>query len=167
MATIAEQVYPRSIRILHWAVVALVVVQLVSADWMEEFFRRAEDGLPLGTLPDTAGSVLHALSGATILTLMIIRFFIRQKAGVPPPPKDLPRALQLLARANHLTFYAVLVLLPLSGVASLLIARDFGDVHEALKNVLYVLVALHLSGVAFHTFILRDGVVWRMLAWRR
>jgi cytochrome b561 len=166
MATIAEQVYPRQLRALHWMVVALVIVQLFSADWMEDFFRRAEH-LPLGTLPDTAGSALHALSGATILVLMAVRFLIRLKYGTPPLPSDLPRGLQLLALTNHFAFYAVLVLMPLTGLSALMFARDLGAVHEALKNVLYVLVGLHLAGVAFHMFVLRDGLLWRMLVIRR
>ena len=162
MAEIRDEVYPRRIRILHWTVLALVLVQLLSADFMSAFFRRAQD-LPLGTLPDNFGAYIHALGGATILVLMIIRFISRLKLGTPPKPRDLSPPLRLLASLNHFAFYVVLVLLPLTGVSALFFARDFGDVHEALKNVLYVLIGLHVAGIVYHMFILRDGVLWRMI----
>jgi cytochrome b561 len=57
----------------------------------------------------------------------------------------------------------VLVLLPLTGVTSLLITPEAGDVHELLVNVLYALAAAHILGALTHLLILRDGVFWRIL----
>jgi cytochrome b561 len=162
MPDVSAHPYPRQIRILHWLILGLVIVQWITASWMEEFFRRAKD-LELGTLPDTLGASLHALFGASILLLMLARLILRFKLGTPRPPSDAPRALQNLALANHLAFYLVLVLLPLTGVASLFFARDFAAAHVTLKTLLLVLIGLHVAGVLYHMLWLKDGLLWRML----
>lgn len=158
-----RETYPRSIVILHWTVVALIVAQLLTADGMEEFFRPANDsGLAPG-LPGPSTALMHAGFGATILVLVITRFVIRMNSKVPPPPPDLPKFMQFVARATHYGLYATLVALPVSGVIALLIAPAAGDVHVVLKNVLYALAAAHVLGALTHLFILRDGVVARIL----
>jgi cytochrome b561 len=166
MPQIAYQVYPRPIRILHWTIVGLIALQLLSADFMEAFFRRVEDQ-PVGILPDNAGALMHAAGGVLILILMAARFLMRLKLGTPPIPRDLAPPLRILARLNHFAFYVVLVLLPLSGASAVFFAREFGDIHETLVIVLFVIIGLHLAGVAFHMIVLRDGLLWRMLAIRR
>jgi cytochrome b561 len=75
----------------------------------------------------------------------------------------MPAGLKLLARLNHWAFYLVLVLLPLSGAASLFVTEDAADLHDVGTKVLLLLIAAHLAGVAYHTLIRRDGLIWRML----
>jgi cytochrome b561 len=162
MVDVAREPYPRKIRILHWTIVGLILVQWISAGWMEEFFRRVRDQ-PVGVLPDNAGAIIHALFGASILVLMLARLVIRIKSDAPGPPRDLSRPLWMLSLTNHLAFYAVLVAMPLTGLASLYFARDFAAAHVALKNLLLALIALHVAGVAYHMLVLRDGALWRML----
>lgn len=158
-----HETYPRSIVILHWTIVALIIAQLLTADGMETYFRPAgESGVAPG-FPGGGTALIHACIGASILILVIARFIIRMNSRIPPPPSDLPKLLQVASRLTHYALYATLLALPLSGVTALLITPESGDVHEALKNVLYVVAGLHVAGGLTHLLILRDGVFWRIL----
>jgi cytochrome b561 len=163
-AAAAAQPYARPQVLLHWLIVALVLVQWLSADAMEDFFDRYEDMGPPG-FPDGA-AIVHAGGGATILILMILRIAARIRYGAPPLPPDVPGYISLAAHLNHYAFYAVLILLPLTGVTALFIATEAADLHELLKTLLFLLIGAHVLGAAFHAFIRRDGVIWRMLTWR-
>ncbi len=148
--------------VLHWAVVALVVVQLVSSDGMEEYWNRVEGGAAPG-LPTESLPLLHAGSGAAILVLMIVRLALRRMAGTPPLPNVSP-ALRAAGRANHLALYGVLILLPLTGAAAVLAGAGWAaGAHNLLLTVLWLLVALHIAAALYHTFIRRDGLIWRMV----
>jgi cytochrome b561 len=158
-----RETYPRPLIILHWLIVALIVAQWLSSEGMEDFFRSAKDSGVAPGFPRPSLAMVHAGIGATILVLAISRLFIRMKSDIPPPPKDLHPILQFISRFTHYGLYAMLILLPLSGVASLLINPEAGDVHELLVNVLYALAAAHILGALTHLLILRDGVFWRIL----
>ena len=162
MQQAADQRYALSQILLHWSIVTLVIVQWLASDAMSEFFDRVEDG-EAGPVPDEPVALLHAGSGALILVLMLIRFGVRMQKGTPPLPVDMPAGLKLLARLNHWAFYLVLVLLPLSGAASLFVTEAAAGLHDAGTKVLLLLIAAHLAGVAYHTLIRRDGLIWRML----
>jgi cytochrome b561 len=153
--------------VLHWTIVALIIVQMLTADGMSEFFEPAKHSGIAPGLPGQGPALGHAVSGASILVLVLLRFALRLRYGAPPPPRDLPRLLQIVSRITHYALYAVLLLLPLSGAAALLVSSEAGDVHEALKNVLYALAAAHVLGAFTHLLILRDGVFWRMVPIRR
>jgi cytochrome b561 len=155
--------YPRTLVVLHWLIVALIIGQFVSADGMEDFFRDADDSGMAPGLPGSGTALAHAAFGATILVLVIARFIVRMMTDVPPPPRDLNPLLRLAARLTHYGLYAALVLTPLSGAAAILITPEAGDAHEILKNVLLALAAAHVAGALTHLLVLRDGVFWRML----
>jgi cytochrome b561 len=158
-----RETYPRSIVILHWTVVALVIAQLLTADGMEHYFRNAADTGVSPGFPGSGTALMHAGFGATILVLVITRFIIRINSKIPPPPSDLPKWMQVISRATHYGLYAALTALPVSGVIALLLAPEVGDVHKALKNVLYALAGAHILGALTHLLVLRDGVVGRIL----
>jgi cytochrome b561 len=152
--------------LVHWAVVALIFAQWLTHDAMEDFWDRVEDGDAAG-LPDDPVALLHAVSGASILLLMLIRIGLRLRHGAPPLPIGMPKALKLAAHLNHLAFYAVLIALPLAGATAILFGiEDAADIHGALFWLLVLLIAAHLGGVVFHTFIRRDGLLRRMLPGR-
>jgi len=160
----------------HWVVVVLVVVQYATK-WLPAGFTSLREGQLNGW---------HLAVGPTILLLMLLRLAWRLTHRTPPPPNDLPRSLQLLSRATHWLFYAVLIVLPvlgwvaasgygatptLLGVVPLpaLIAKDkslaetIGSIHGALAWALLVIIALHVSGALYHAVVKRDGVIGRML----
>jgi cytochrome b561 len=98
---------------------------------------------------------------------MLSRVLLRLRHGAPPLPADLNPLLKLAAHLDHFALYATLILLPLTGVTALFVWTGAADLHGLLVLLLFALVALHLLGVAFHTFVRRDGLVWRMLSRRR
>jgi cytochrome b561 len=149
--------------VLHWTIVLLVGVQWLSHDAMEDFWDAVEHGEAAG-LPDDSGAMLHGVSGATILILMLVRLATRLRYGAPPLSIDMPRILKLAAHLNHFAFYVILIALPLAGATAILFRwEDAADLHSALVPLLFLLIAAHLGGVAYHTVIRRDGLIWRML----
>jgi cytochrome b561 len=151
---------------LHWMIVALVVVQWLTHEAMEEFWDEVEHGEASG-FPGDPVALIHAGSGASILLLMLFRLFVRLRHGAPKLPADMPPILKFAARANHYAFYALLIALPLSGASALLLGiEDAADLHSTLVPLLFLLIAAHLGGVVYHMAIRRDGILWRMLPGR-
>lgn len=105
----------------------------------------------------------HFALGGLILGLMFWRLALRREHGAPPPdPAEDPR-LAGLARLVHLTFYGVLIALPLTGglawgTQSALLSLS----HEVLRAVLVVCILAHLCGAAYHHFVLKSGLLTRM-----
>jgi cytochrome b561 len=160
---IAVDAYSKLQIALHWLIVVLVAAQFVTAGAMEQFFDKAEDARELAGFPTDREAIAHAIGGGTILVLMLVRVGLRVAYGAPPPPPTLTRALQLVSRATHYAFYLLLVTLPATGMAALYINSEAGDLHLLLKNVLLILIAAHIAGTLTHAFILKDGVIRRML----
>jgi cytochrome b561 len=155
--------YSRTQILLHWTVVGLVIVQWLTHDAMEDFWDLVEDG-EAGGPPDDITALLHMASGASVLVLMLIRLVVRLRVGAPPLPAGMPRLLKLAAHLNHYAFYGILILLPLSGATAIFLGvEDAADLHGTLVPLLFLLIAAHIGGVIYHTFIRRDGLLWRML----
>ncbi|MGU3538462.1 cytochrome b [Methylobacterium sp. A54F] len=161
---------------LHWVTALLVAVVLPLA-WIATSLAR--DAPNKGNV-----FVLHKSVGLTILALVVLRLAWRATHPAPPDPAT-PRALNLLARANHWLLYAILLVMPASGY--LLSAyggrgtpyfwlftvpgftKDealhelFERVHVVGQWAVYALVVLHVAGTLWHLVIRRDGVHERML----
>jgi len=166
--------YSKRLVIIHW----LTLVLLIGAWLLGSNLADATD-LSKATL---AGYLVHGLVGTTILLLTITRLFRRIKDGAPPAAGK--AFMDKTAISIHYVLYAVLLLLPTSGVltiitsnagkallsgdANLLPKADGYDhvfaheIHEALVTLLIVLVALHLLGAIKHQFIMKDGLMRRM-----
>jgi cytochrome b561 len=130
---------------------------------MEDFWDRIEDGYATG-FPTEPAVLTHAVSGAAIFVLMAIRIAARLRFGAPPLPAGLHPLLKALAHSNHFALYALLLLLPLSGATAILSGVELAaELHGSLVWLLFLLVALHIAGVIHHTFVRRDGLIWRML----
>lgn len=147
--------------VLHWAVVALIVVQLLTGDLMAQYFRAL---MRAGAeRPEMGNAVWHAVSGALILVLMSARLALRLTHGAPPPKADSPGWDKVLSKLNHWLFYVVLIAMPLVGLGAYLIpSRTLANLHESTVPVLLALVALHILGALYHQFILKDGLIRRM-----
>ena len=165
---------------LHWAIVVLLIVQVTLG--------MIADELPLG-LEKLALLARHKSFGITILGLAVIRLAWRW-IDRPPPPRPMPRWQQLAANLNHWALYALLFAMPLSGwimsSASNYPVSWFGlaqlpdlvlpdrslkeqleEVHELLATILISLALLHVAAALKHQFFDRDGLLFRMLPWRR
>lgn len=127
---------------------------------------------------------LHKSIGITILLLTLIRLAWRL---VRRPPDAVERGLTaMLAKIVHWSFYAVLLLGPITGwiivstarlrVPTILfgvvpwphlplpgsLSEPMESVHEALAWIAIALFVLHVLGALRHQFMLRDPVIGRM-----
>lgn len=164
-------------KLLHWLVLALLVVQFAIAWLMPDISRGST---PTGLIG------WHLSVGVAILAVMIARLAWRLTHPAPSAPADLSPALATLSRVTHYLLYAVLIVLPmlgwanasargwavrLFGVISLpalaakgsALGHSLGDVHATLATVLLAIVALHVAGALYHALILKDRTVQRML----
>jgi cytochrome b561 len=164
--------YSKRIIITHWLTLALLIAAWFLGDAVNE--ARHEGAATIG------GYVIHSLAGAAVLLLTLARFAFRAKDGVPPAMGDTP--MDKVAKGIHYALYAVLVLLPVSGMmqvlgsdvgkailagdAALLPAKFEGvsshEVHEVLVTALIVLVAVHVLGALKHQFVMKDNIMDRM-----
>lgn len=148
--------------VLHWAVVVLIVVQLLTGDLMSEYFNAVMRAG--GDRPRMGNAVWHIASGSMILVFMGTRLALRFTHGAPPSKADSPEWDKVLSKLNHWAFYVVLLAMPLVGAAAYLIpSRALGKLHQNTAVVLLALIALHLAGVIYHQFIRRDGLIRRMM----
>ena len=148
-------VYSGKQMLAHWMVVALVLFQFLQGGSMETAF---DDGAING------GAIIHGLSGTLILGVMLWRLWMRRDHGAPPPPETEPSWLQRISRGVHYAFYAILIGMPLAGMAAVLTGSELlGSLHKLTAWLLLALALLHAAGAAWHGFVKRDGVVRRML----
>ena len=126
---------------------------------------------------------VHALFGLSLWILLIFRYIGRLRFP-PPPPADQSSAMQKLARAVHLTLYALLFIIPIFGIVTFiwhgrsldlgLVQLNFGvaknraifepteDIHGYLAYCVFGLATAHALAALWHHFIKHDGVLRRM-----
>ena len=164
--------YSKRMVIVHWLTLALLVAAWFLGDGLDE--ARHEGGATI------TGYIVHALVGAAVLLFTLARLYFRRNDGVPSPIGE--SLMDKVAKGVHHGLYAVLVLLPVSGVMTVmksdvskalisgdaaLLPKKFAgvpahDVHEILVTVLIVLVVVHMLGAIKHQFITKDGLMERM-----
>jgi len=155
--------YSRIQIILHWAIALLVVFQFVGHDaiqGMVEAFGLAassEESIPLLARA-------HVIAGILTFVLMLVRVFMRFTKGTPALPKEETAMMKMAARATHGMLYLALFLMPMSGAAAWFGQIELADtVHVTLKFVLLGFVALHVAAALYHQFILKNGLIKRMM----
>ena len=174
--------YSRTAMLLHWALAFLLVFNFALGERTEDL----RQGPELFWVMQ-----LHKSIGITVLLLSFWRLGLRLVTKRPAKAADGP-VLQLASSAVHWGFYAVMILVPLSGWVLVSTAKVqlptllFGaipwphlpnwghDVHEAAEEVheifaklMLPLIALHVVGAIRHQFLLKDALVERMVPARR
>lgn len=87
---------------LHWIIAALIITNIILGLSMTE--------------PDIPSLIaLHKSIGFTILVLSVLRLVWRWMNPVPPPPMGLNRWIRVSGRFTHYLFYALIIIIPLSG----------------------------------------------------
>ena len=163
-------------QLLHWLIVALLIVQVTLALWADE----------LHGMQKLAMLARHKSVGLTIMALAALRLAWRWANPTPPLPDTLKPYERRLARFTHALLYLLLFALPLSGW-TMSSARGFPvswfgffqlpdlvpknralyealvDTHATLACVLVAVVVLHVAAALKHHFVLKDDVLRRML----
>lgn len=162
-------------RTLHWVMAILILFNL----WL---------GLFHESLPG-AWKVMpvHKSVGLTVLALTIARLLWRVAHRPPPMPAAMPGWEKAAANVTHGLFYAFMLLVPLSGwimsspgdrplnwfflfdVPKFAVAKGDAIVgiahegHEIMGYAWAALIVLHIAAALRHHFVLKDGVMRRML----
>jgi cytochrome b561 len=168
--------FPRSLVVLHWLTLLLLVAVYCAMEFRGEF--------PRGSAPRELMKAAHYALGLTVLLLVLPRILLRLRSTTPsitPPPSA---ALRIAATAGHLALYLFMIGMPLGGWLLMsaegasvsfwglpvpaLVAPDkdlahlVEDLHETGATVGYFLVGLHAAAALFHHLVLRDDTLRRM-----
>jgi cytochrome b561 len=131
---------------------------------------------------------IHRPLGILILLLAALRVATRLSTRAPEFPPAMPQKERFVAKASERLLYALFLALPLVGWAMLsaghypivmfgavhlppiLPARPelyatLRETHTILAYLLFLTFLAHVAAVLFHTLILRDGLLERMVPW--
>lgn len=147
---------------LHWVIAALVFAQLIFGESMTEAIEAAEEGEAVSALEGTLAN-MHYYFGIAILVLVAVRLVLRLRSGVPPPPPETSGAIELAGRVSHWLFYALLVVVPVTGLLGFYYGDPYGEWHTYAKPVFIGLIALHVAASLYHQFWRKDGLMMRMV----
>ena len=164
-------------RLLHWTMAAMVLAML---------------GIGVAMVVSLANYhvlvSIHRPLGIAILILVVVRFVNRLLNRPPPFPALMSRAERLAATASEYTMYGLMFVQPLVGWGMLSAARYpvvlFGPVHlpfilphdpmlyavlrkahTVLAFFLFLTILAHVAAILWHTLIVRDGMLTRMVPW--
>jgi cytochrome b561 len=163
-------------KLLHWAVVLLLIAGYVIGWLMPDIRRGMSPGTPMN---------LHMSIGLVVLILIVGRLLWRFTHSVDVDP-GLPRWQHLSSVAVHWALYALALITPLTGwsyasargwpvtlfslvqlpplfAANSPTARAIGEIHESIVWLLLAVIAVHVGAALIHAFVYRDQVMQRML----
>jgi cytochrome b561 len=167
--------YSRVAITLHWTIAVLIIVNLAIGLLHETLFK--------GAIP------LHKSIGMLVLVLSIVRLGWRLTHRPPGLPATVKRWERGLAHAVHWLFYALMILIPLSGwvftsaspkrypldffgvvpLPMFPVAQDkavshmVAERHEQLAYLMIALLVLHIGAALKHRFLDRDLTLDRMM----
>jgi cytochrome b561 len=152
--------YTRAQIRLHWVVVVLVALQYLLHEGISEAF---DQGLRAGQMTLSPPAIGHMAGGLVVLFLVFWRLALRAEHGAPEPPAEEPGWARMAAKLTHFGFYAVLVLLPVTGgLAWGMASGAMSTAHEVLRAVLLAMILAHVGAVLVHQFVWKTGVMNRM-----
>jgi cytochrome b561 len=168
--------YGTTVKVFHWLVVALLIVQYPLGKLMPHIHR--------GMTPGDA-MTFHISFGIAILALMVLRLVWRITHPVAPA-SSLPAWQQLVSEAVHWLLYVLVFATTMTGwifasergwsislffatplprlpIEGSLLARSIGNWHGTMEWALLLLIGAHVAAAMAHTFIFRDRIMQRML----
>ena len=152
----------------HWGMFVIIVAQFYFGNNMKEMGK------------------YHIATGFAILLLMLIRFAWRASNPVPKMPDGTGSLQTMAAHGLHILFYAVLIGMPIAGVA-IVQGKGFpvsimgwfnlptifeksesgaelaSTMHGVVAKVILLSVLLHIIVALYHHFGKKDNVLKRML----
>ena len=150
-------------RSLHWATVLLVFFNLLLPGNIEEVVDLLDEG-KVPSASEMFPANIHIYAGIAILCLTLLRLAFRVVQGAPAAPAGEPAAFHLAGKISHGLFYAVLLLMPLLGIAKYYFGIDAaGDLHGGpMKVLLWALIGMHVAAVGVHQFYWKTNALARM-----
>ena len=158
--------WPLSLRLIHWASAALVIGTLGLGAYMVQLVQNPADRFDL--------TQTHKSIGVTVFTLTVVRLCLQILTTAPKAERFAPLLLRA-AKATHISLYALLLLLPLSGwlmatttpvrvptavfglfelpyplAPDLQTYRVAHAVHVAAAILLAILIVLHVAAALVH-----------------
>jgi cytochrome b561 len=132
---------------------------------------------------------IHRPLGIAILILVVIRYVNRQFSTLPPFPATMSAMERTAAHASEISLYALLFVLPLIGWGMLSAARFpivlcgslhlppilphsamlyafLRKTHTVLAYLLFLAFIAHFGAILFHTLVVRDRILSRMVPWK-
>lgn len=161
----ADRVAPRGYSlaqiVLHWTIAALVVLQLVVNEDVQDAFKDRSDSRPFDGEP---GAILHIAVGLTIFALAALRLGIRFVRGVPEPHDTNPALVNWVGHAAHVLLYAFLFAMPLTGAIAWFTGLELSaELHELGRLILIPLILLHALGALAEHFVFHTNSLTRIL----
>lgn len=164
-------------RWLHWIVAVAVLVMIPAGLVM------VQEGLPRA-VQDTL-FILHKNLGTLLIPVILVRVIYRLTHRPPPLPDTIPRWQRRAAALSHGMLYALLIVLPVSGLVRVRaggypielldrlgvgpwigrsepLAAAASALHAAAAFLMIGVLAVHVGAALHHAFIRRDGVWSRM-----
>lgn len=168
--------YNRVARTLHAAIAVMVIFNLatgIAGDALEKMW----NPFPL-----------HKGTGIIILVLSLARLGWRLTWTMPEWPATMGQVQRLVAKATHITLYALMIVVPVTGwimssanskypisiwglfewpklavAKGSALAEVAHEGHEILGYLMAALVAMHVAAALHHHFVLKDNVLRRMI----
>jgi len=132
---------------------------------------------------------IHRPIGILILILVVIRFVNRCFSTLPPFPPTMSPQERHIAHLSELLMYTLLFVQPLVGWGMLSAARYpivmwgslhlfpilprsvmlyavLRETHTILAYLLFLAIVAHFGAVLFHTLVVRDRLLNRMVPWK-
>jgi cytochrome b561 len=167
--------YGTTAKILHWTIVALLVLQY-AIGWLMPDVHGGPPGAPM---------IWHISIGMVILTLIVVRLLWRLTHPVAPET-SLPAWQRISSEGVHWLLYSLVLLTTLSGwlftsargwtvswfffaplpmltAGSRGLVKSLDGWHQNFMWALLILIAIHVVAAFVHLFHYRDGVMQRML----
>ena len=164
---------------LHWLTALLVPLAYLAIQVTEM--------LPRGALK-TQVYTAHQTLGVLVLAVTLVRLAWRPFAP-KPSPAEMPGAMRHASTAVHVLMFLGLLAVPVLGMLTQWLrgrgvemfglfalappftpdrpmARNLKEAHELLANALMLLALLHALAALFHQYVMRDGLIRRMLPGR-
>jgi cytochrome b561 len=168
--------YGTTARVLHWLIVALLLLQYLIGWLMPNIHRGMKPG---------AAMIFHVSGGILILVLIVLRLAWRLTHPVVPENSLAPWQ-RLSAKAMHWLLYALVLATTISGwlfasfrgwaislfyVAPLPMlasndaaaAKAINGWHQAMEWALLAMIGIHVASALAHAFIYGTRVMQRML----
>lgn len=185
--TAARSSYSRAAITLHWLIALLLIGNFLGGVFMGDLL--APSATPEQKQLGFKIIQFHKSMGLTILVLSLLRLATRLVSSPPPLPAHMTLTERLLAKATHWAFYAVMILVPLTGWV-MVSASPLGfptlwfglfewphlpietskatsdaasEAHEIIAFAGAGLLLLHVAAALKHHYMDRDDVLARML----